>query len=111
MRRRFSRGWLLTVLLLVMAASATVPELTAQEQGRKAIRKVTPVYPELARRSNISGVVKIEATITPSGNVRATKVVGGNPLLVNAALTALSKWKFEAASGETSQLIVFNFDR
>ena len=44
----------------------------------------SPAYPELARRMNVSGKVKIEVIITPDGHVRSTRVIGGHPLLVQA---------------------------
>ena len=52
---------------------------------------------DLARRMSIRGTVKMIVVVPPNGNLKDTKVVGGNPLLVNAAMDALKKWKFEPA--------------
>jgi TonB family protein len=85
----------------------------AQEQARverKAIDKVAPVYPELAKRMHIAGVVKLEVVIRPNGNVKSTKVVGGNPVLIQSATDAVRKWKFEAASEETVGLVELSFE-
>ena len=57
----------------------------------------TPEYPALAKQMNVTGKVKIEATVAADGHVAGTRVVGGSPLLVNAALDALKKWRFEPA--------------
>jgi outer membrane biosynthesis protein TonB len=38
-----------------------------------------------------------------------TKVIGGSPLLVNAALDALKKWRFEPAVKDTTETIEFEF--
>jgi TonB family protein len=76
---------------------------------RKTKTKVSPAYPELARRMNIVGTVKVLVVVSPSGNLKDTKVVGGNPLLVNAAMDALKKWKFEPADGESSGTVEFKF--
>jgi protein TonB len=80
------------------------------ELTRKAKTKVAPVYPELARRMSISGVVKVQVVVAPNGTVKSTKVVGGHPLLVNAATDAAKKWKFEPAAEETTGIVEFRFD-
>ena len=59
--------------------------------------KVAPVYPDLARRMNITGVVKIAVTVSTNGSVKNAKVIGGHPVLASAALDAVKKWRFEAA--------------
>ena len=53
------------------------------------------VYPALARQSRLSGVVTVEAIIDEHGNVRSMHVISGHPLLVTAALNAVSKRKYE----------------
>jgi TonB family protein len=68
------------------------------------------MYPELAKRMSISGVVKVEVVVAPNGSVKSTKVVGGHPLLVNAAIDAVKKWRFETASEETTGVVEFKFD-
>jgi outer membrane biosynthesis protein TonB len=42
--------------------------------------------------------------------VKSTKVVGGHPLLVNAAVDAVKKWRFEPAADETTGVVEFKFD-
>jgi protein TonB len=67
-------------------------------------------YPEIARKLNLSGVVKLEITVAPNGNVKDTKVIGGNPILVNAAVDAVKKWKYEPATEESVGIVEFKFD-
>lgn len=107
-RRKLSR-FAAGLLAGVVAFATIVPATFAQEEARKAKSKVVPVYPELAKKMNVVGAVKVEVTITPAGTVRSTKVIGGHPLLIDSALDALKKWRFEAASSETTQVVVFNF--
>ena len=54
-----------------------------------------PEYPILAKQALISGVVVIEAIIDENGNVTEMHAVSGQPLLVTAALKAVSKRKYE----------------
>ena len=80
------------------------------EITRKVKSKIAPTYPELARRMSIAGVVKVQVVVAPNGSVKTTKVVGGHPLLVNAAVDAVKKWRFEPASEETTGVVEFKFD-
>ena len=52
-------------------------------------------YPVLARQSHVSGTVVIEAVIDEHGNVIEARVLSGHPLLVAAALKAVSLRKYE----------------
>jgi TonB family protein len=79
------------------------------DSGRKIKSRVSPQYPELARKVNARGTVKIEIVIAPSGIIKSTKVIGGHPLLVNAAEDAVKKWRYEPASEETTTVVEFNF--
>jgi len=54
-------------------------------------------------------VVKVSVVVTPQGAVRSTKVLGGHPLLVTAAMDVLKKWKFEPASEESTGVVEFKF--
>ena len=77
---------------------------------RRAKSKVQPAYPELARKMSIAGTVKIAVTVAANGTVKDARVVGGHPVLANAALDAAKKWRFEPASAETSGIIDFKFE-
>lgn len=54
-----------------------------------------PVYPILARQAHVQGMVIIDAIIDEHGNVIEEKVVSGQPLLIDAALKAVSQRKYE----------------
>jgi len=79
------------------------------EASRKIINKVVPVYPELARTMQIHGTVRVNVVIAPNGKVKLTQVVGGNPVLIKAAVDAIEKWKWAPASQETKELIQLDF--
>ena len=77
---------------------------------RRAKTKVQPTYPELARKMNITGNVKVEVVVAPNGTVKDAKVVGGHPVLANAALEAVKKWRFEPAPTESTGIVDFKFE-
>jgi len=95
---------LLLLLVVCLLASCAV----AQESGRKVTYKVEPVYPDVAKRLDISGSVRLAITVSPQGTVREIKVMGGHPLLVNAAVTAVHWWKYTPGS-ETVETVVADF--
>jgi TonB family protein len=109
--RRWVAGSLLGFLCLVEATALVcpLPAYAQEELARKVKTKVAPIYPDIARRMSIAGIVKVAVVVTPGGNVKSTKVVGGHPLLVNAAMDALKKWKFEAAPEESTGVVEFKF--
>ena len=69
-----------------------------------------PQYPELARKMNLSGTVKVQVVVSPNGTVKEAKVIGGHPVLANAALDAVRKWRFEPAAIESSGLVDIKFE-
>src|SRR5580765_3227497 len=95
----------LLFLLVGLMAMTTSPG-TAQSTphsvdfGRKVVWRAPPRYPELAKKMNIRGMVRVEAVVRPNGSVKSTRVLGGNPVLVDAALDAVGKWRFESAQGD-----------
>jgi len=95
--------------MLFSTASAAAQNGTTDENKRKVKSKTLPVYPDLARRMNVGGKVKIEVVVTPDGRVKSTRVVGGHPLLVQACQDAVKEWKFQPAPEETTQIVEFEF--
>jgi len=81
-----------------------------EEISRRAKTKVAPIYPELARKMNITGTVKVEVVVSPNGAVKEARVIGGHPVLAGSALDAVKKWRFEAAPVESTGIIDFKFE-
>jgi periplasmic protein TonB len=59
---------------------------------------IDPEYPALALQTHISGSVVVDAVIDERGNVVQVRAVSGHPLLIAAALRAVSQWKYEPTS-------------
>jgi periplasmic protein TonB len=55
---------------------------------------VQPVYPQIALASRKEGTVILQAVIDEHGNVREVKVLRSIQLLDDAAIQAVSQWKF-----------------
>lgn len=54
-----------------------------------------PVYPALARQAKIQGDVKLDAVIDEQGRVVELKVISGHPLLIEAAIRAVTQWRYQ----------------
>ena len=108
--RRVLNSLLSLFLLTTVIGAFPVPTVHAQESERKVKSKVQPEYPDIARKMGLSGTVKLQIVVAPNGNVKDTKVIGGHPILVNAAVEAVKKWRYESASEETTKMVEFKFD-
>jgi len=102
------------ILTLMVALSSTLARAqnstVSSGSERKVAMRVAPIYPELAKKMHIHGVVKVEAIVRPNGAVKSTRVLGGNPVLVEAAQDAVNKWKFEPAQSETTEVVQLAFE-
>jgi TonB family protein len=63
-------------------------------QAPNKLKDVRPTYPVAAQYARVQGVVVIEATIGPGGNVERTKVLKSIPLLDAAAEDAVKQWQY-----------------
>src|SRR5262245_10030485 len=109
MRFRWTQLAASIVAVAIMAAGTSAQQASSDESKRKIKVKNAPAYPELARRMNVTGKVKIEIIVTPDGRIRSTRVIGGHPLLVQACQDSVKEWKFFPASEETNQIVECDF--
>jgi len=93
----------------VIGGTGAVPQpIAPKEKGPKApvrvggrvkeprlITRVDPRYPPLAVQTHLQGTVIVEAIIDEHGDVVEVKVVSGPPLLIQSALDAVRRWKYE----------------
>jgi TonB family protein len=87
----------------------SVAAFAASSGPRKVVVVAPTEYPTLARQMNVTGTVKIQAVVMPNGKVREAKVVGGHPLLTEAAMKSAKRWQFEPAAEETVEIVAVNF--
>ncbi len=58
------------------------------------VHKVTPVYPQLAVTARQQGTVLLHAIIGRDGTIQNLQAVSGPPLLIKAAIDAVSQWRY-----------------
>jgi len=102
------------VLFLISLASLFGPAgkaLGQQASGdnlRRIVRKVAPSYPDIAKRMNLGGTVRVTAVVAADGDVKSVEPVGGSPVLIKAAEDAVIKWKF-APGAESKEIVELHF--
>ena len=81
----------------------------AEDVPRKLTRRVDPRYPELAKRLNATGTVRLRIVVAKDGGVTGVTILGGHPLLAVAAEDAVKKWRYEPGP-QTTQTVEFHFE-
>ena len=102
--RAVQRSVVIAVLMLIFTGGTVWGQ-----SARKVISNPTPVYPELAKKMHLSGVVKVTVLIGADGQIKNMDFQGGHPILINAVETALKQWKYAPASSESKILLEFRF--
>jgi protein TonB len=75
------------------AVTVRPPRVSHMMEGN-LIRRVQPEYPPLARSARIQGQVVLAAIISKEGTIENLRVLEGHPMLVRAAIDAVSQWRY-----------------
>ena len=101
------------VLLCITVCIVSLPLLLqSQENGgeRKVIARVEPTYPPTLERLYIGGVVRLQVDVAANGTVESAQLIGGNPILGQAAIAAVKQWKYSPAKTKTRTTERLEFD-
>ena len=106
---------LLMLAFFALAAYINSNTVAAQTQqtdssDRKIVMRVEPVYPETLKRLYIGGIVRIKVTVDPSGKVGTAELLGGSPILGQAAMRAVKQWRYAQAPSKESVTVLLEFD-
>jgi len=108
--RRVARTGL---ILCLFACVMRMPLVAQNEEGaaeRKVVSRVEPKYPPTLERLYIGGVVRLQVEIAANGSVENAQIIGGNPILGQAAIAAVKQWKYAPGSHKTKQTERLEFD-
>ena len=83
-------------------------QVGGQVQPPVLIRHAAPVYPPLAVQTRTSGTVKLQCIIGVDGRVTNIRLISGHPLLVGAAIAAVSGWRYRPTllNGEPVEVVM-----
>jgi TonB family protein len=90
-------------LLLLSALTSLAASQAVSDRVRVAdnviaghlMKRVSPVYPPLARQARIQGTVILKVQISNSGDVEKLQLISGHPMLAPAAIEAVKQWKYK----------------
>ena len=91
--------------------SVSTSDIVAQNApaARKLVYKVVPKYPPELKQNAIGGIVRLSVSVNPSGSVERIRPLGGNPILVDAAATAVKQWKYAPSDRSTTTDVQLDF--
>ena len=117
MTRKFRSSLLIAAFITLAGGAAraqdNVVHVGQAEALKAAKEKFQPEYPPMARQLHLQGAVELRAHISESGSVEDVKPLSGNPVLMNAAIVAIRRWKFKpfTEDGKPSKAIAdLSFD-
>jgi protein TonB len=88
-------------------AQETTVHVSQAEAVKAARERVEPEYPAMAKQLHLEGAVQLEAHIGENGSVEEVKPLTGNAVLMNAAVAAVKRWKFNpfTADGKPAKAV------
>jgi TonB family protein len=96
-----------------MANTDGVKVLVVSERNsaqRTLLTRVEPEYPETLQRLQIGGIVRLSVTVSPKGTVENVATLGGNPILVEAAVKAVKQWVYTPGPSQTTIEVIVPFE-
>jgi protein TonB len=76
---------------------------------------VTPLYRPAAEKEHLSGDVVMDVTLKEDGTVDQVNLINGDPLLADAATSAVKQWRYQplvvAGKPVLKFVVVVSFDK
>jgi TonB family protein len=84
------------------------------EFRKHLIASPPPVYPDIAQRAGVQGVVRLQVRAGKDGHIEVLKLIEGSPTLADAAICAVKQWRvspswMSAKKGDVISTVTFNF--
>jgi TonB family protein len=109
MHKRAAMTCARVVLLLLAFTPRVLAEDPHQVSPRAVVYRVQPIYPEIARRLSLDGLVMLRAEVEADGHVKSVTVVRGNAILGQSAVRAVREWRFAPGAEESIPVgVMFN---
>jgi len=69
-------------------------KLSNKDMKKLIVKRVSPVYSDVARNARLVGKCGVRVVITPKGEIASVRLDYGHPIIAPAAIDAVRKWKF-----------------
>jgi TonB family protein len=84
--------------------------LAGEEEGRRVlITRIEPTYPPVLERMRVGGLVRLQLTVSQKGTVENVEVLGGNPILADAAVFAAKQWVYSPSHSRSVITVSIRF--
>jgi len=80
--------------LLVSQESPQVLRISAATAEQSVLKKVEPIYPQLAKAARVEGIVIVSIIISPEGKARPERAISGHPILIQSVMVAVHQWEY-----------------
>ncbi len=107
-----------TVVPIVHSAVTGPVRITSLAAESEIILKTMPIYPPIALAARVEGTVRLAATISKTGSIEDLRVTSGPAMLQQAALNAVSCWRYkpylldgQPVEVETTVNVIFTLSR
>lgn len=108
--RQRAVGTLLLAAIFFLVFFLVPGSLSGQAASvRRILIHSAPAYPALARSMALQGVVRVEALVAADGSVKDVAIKGGHPVLAQAAVNTVRRWRWEPASRESHETVELKF--
>jgi TonB family protein len=88
-----------SVVALVPSKDAVLaPQAPKKAVPARLLHTVQAQYPAMARQIRAEGEVLLEIEVDAAGNVLSAKALSGPPILREAAIEAVRRWKYQPAT-------------
>ena len=84
--------------------------VSEERKQRTLLTRIEPEYPETLLKLHIGGTVRLELTISPKGTVDGVALLGGNPILGEAAVKAAKQWIYSPWPTQTKIQVTIPFE-
>ena len=88
----------------------TLSLVVDDRKPRTLLSRVEPEYPETLLKLRIGGTVRLELTVSAKGAVEDVVVIGGNPILGEAAAKAAKQWVYSPWPSQTKIQVSIPFE-
>jgi TonB family protein len=92
-------------LATTTASAQPVPAVGSLVRRPQMLKRVDPLYPQVAKDAKVAGMVIVEIIVDEEGNVADAKIVRSVPMLDAAALDAVRQWKYTPSRDAQGQPI------
>jgi TonB family protein len=107
--KRLRRAGLRLMQAAVLALLVTLAMPARATDTRAVKTRVSPVYPEIAKRIRVSGLVQLTVTVDAQGKVTNVQPLSGNRVLSAAAEEAVRNWRFEPGPSASTVVVAVTF--